>query len=362
MDEDFVERRPGDMEMYRRLDAFAQVRLAPDAAAMARIRAALMGQAIAMADARAASMALPMQAPAVLPKRPSMSLPRAHVSRWSAAFLAACLTLGVVAGSVAASAAGGPFYGPRLWLEEATLPSAPLAHARGQLDRLDARLEEVRIATTSGNIGAIEAALMAYAEIVEDLEAQALVNPAVAADVLDEIARRQVVLMALLGDVPPQAQDALQHALQQGANAVEAIGDDSNPGDPVRRGWGGPGTNPGGGQGSGAGGTGDGGGGTGDGDGGTGDGDGGSADGESGDQGETGDGPGKTNKPDDTPAPAEPAPKPERTPKPRPTPREPQEAPTPQPPSNPSGEGEQSGAGGGSSRQSQGGDDQGDAD
>jgi hypothetical protein len=44
MDEDFVERRPGDMEMYRRLDAFAQVRLAPDAAAMARIRTALMGR------------------------------------------------------------------------------------------------------------------------------------------------------------------------------------------------------------------------------------------------------------------------------------------------------------------------------
>jgi hypothetical protein len=41
MDEDFVERRPGDLEMYRRLDAYAETRLAPDAAAMARIRAAL---------------------------------------------------------------------------------------------------------------------------------------------------------------------------------------------------------------------------------------------------------------------------------------------------------------------------------
>jgi hypothetical protein len=170
MDEDFVDRQPGDVETYRRLDAFAQVRLAPDAAAMARIRTALMGQAVAMADARAATMALSLQAPAILPDRPSLTFRRPHVSRWSAAFLAACVSLGVAAGTVAASAAGGPFYGPRLWLEEATLPSAPLAHAHGQLARLDARLEEIGIATANGNAGAAEAALIAYAEIVDDLE------------------------------------------------------------------------------------------------------------------------------------------------------------------------------------------------
>jgi len=168
MDEDFVERRPGDLEMYRRLDAYAETRLAPNAAAMARIRAALMGQAVAMADAGAATLALPLQPATTLPQRPSMTLRRPDVSRWSAAFLAACLCLGLVAGSVAASTAGGPFYGPRLWLEEATLPSAPLPHAHGQLDRLDARLEEIRVATTNANAGAVEAALLAYAEIVDD--------------------------------------------------------------------------------------------------------------------------------------------------------------------------------------------------
>jgi hypothetical protein len=345
MDEDFVDRRPGDIEMYRRLDAFAQMRLAPDAAAMARMRSALMGQALAMADARAASLALPVQPAAVPVERPFLSLLRIPVTRAPAAFLAACLTLGLLAGSVAASAAGGPLYGPRLWLEEANLPSAPLAHANGQLDRLDARLEEIRVAVASGNAGATEAALVAYTEILEDLETQALADPAVADQVLDDIARRQVVLTALLGQVPPQAQDALQHALQQGANAVEAIGDDGNPGDPVRRGGG----VPAGGQGL------DSSSGSGGGSGGSGSGSSGSGSGGSGGQnGQTGDGQDGNNKPDDPPGQPERTPKPEPTPKP---PKAPRADPTPEPPQEPPepAGGSESG-GGGSHPQNQPGD------
>jgi hypothetical protein len=357
MDEDFVERRPGDIEMYRRLDAFAQMRLAPDAAAMARIRSALMGQALAMADARAASLALPTQQPAIVVERPSLSALRMPVTRGSAAFLAACLTLGIVAGSVTASAAGGPLYGPRLWLEEANLPSAPLAHANGQLDRLDARLEEIRVAVTSGNAGATEAALVAYTGILEDLETQALADPAVADQVLDDIARRQVVLTALLGKVPPQAQDALEQALQQGANAVEAIGDDGNPGDPVRRGGGGPGSGHDSDSGSGSGGSGSGGSGSG-GSGSGGSGSGGSGSG--GSNGQTGTGQDGSNKPDDPPGQAERTPRPEPTPNP---PKAPHAAPTPEPPQGPTEPADGSESGGGrSSRQSQAGDQGGNAD
>lgn len=353
MDEDFVERRPGDIEMYRRLDAFAQMRLAPDAAAMARIRSALMGQALAMADARAASLALPVQPPAIVVERPSLPALRMPVTRGSAAFLAACLTLGIVAGSVTASAAGGPLYGPRLWLEEANLPSAPLAHAAGQLDRLDVRLEEIRVAVASGNAGATEAALVAYTGILEDLETQALADPAVADEVLDDIARRQLILTALLGKVPLQAQDALQHALQQGANAVEAIGDDGNPGDPVRRRGGGPESGQGSDTGSGtAGGSGTGGSGSG------GSGSGGS--GSDGSNGPSGNDQDINNKPDDPPGQTERTPRPDPTPKP---PKAPRAEPTPEPqqgPADPPGGSESSG--GGSSRQSQAGDQGGNAD
>ena len=218
MDEDFVERRPADLEIYRRLDAFAQARLAPDAAAMARIRTALMGQALALADARSAALTTPAPLSVALPERPAVAFPRPQ-RRAAAAVLAACLVVGIGAGSVAASQAGGPLYGPRMWIETATLPSDPMARANAQLARLDARLQEVRIASGNGNAGAAEAALEAYAVIVADLDAQAAANRAVAASVEDDMARRQVVLIGLLDEVPAQAQDAIQHALQQGANA-----------------------------------------------------------------------------------------------------------------------------------------------
>ena len=71
-----------------------------------------------------------------------------------------------------------------------------------------------------------------------DLDAQAAANGAVAALVDDDMARRQIVLMGLLDEVPAQAQDAIQHALQQGANAIDGNGVDPHPGDPRRPGAG----------------------------------------------------------------------------------------------------------------------------
>jgi hypothetical protein len=233
MDEDFVERRPADLEIYRRLDAFAQVRLTPDATSMARIRTALMGQALALADARSAALTIPAPLPVALPERPAIAFPRPR-RRAAAVVLAACLVVGIGAGSVAASQAGGPLYGPRMWIEAATLPSDPMARANAQLGRLDARLQEVRVASASGDAGAAEAALDAYAVIMADLEAQAFANSAVAVAVEDDVARRQIVLMGLLDDVPAQALDAIQHALQQGANAIGGNDVDPHPGDPRR--------------------------------------------------------------------------------------------------------------------------------
>jgi len=252
MDEDFVERRPADLEIYRRLDAFAQVRLTPDATAMARIRTALMGQALALADARSAALTAPTPLPVALPERPAIVFPRPQ-RRAAAAVLAACIVVGIGAGSVAASQAGGPLYGPRMWIEEATLPSDPMARANAQIARLDARLQEVRVASGSGNGGAAEAALEAYGVIMADLDAQAAANGAVAAMVDDDMARRQVVLMGLLDEVPVQAQDAIQHALLQGANAIDGNSVDPHPGDPRRPGAGGQdGSQGGGGQGGGS--------------------------------------------------------------------------------------------------------------
>ena len=196
-----------------------------------------MGQALALADARSAALSSPAPLPVALPERPSVAFPRPQ-RRAAAAVLAACLVVGVGAGSVAASQAGGPLYGPRMWIEAATLPSDPMARANAQLGRLDARLQEVRVASGNGNAGAAEAALEAYAVIVADLDAQASANSAVAASVEDGMARRQVVLIGLLDEVPAQAQDAIQHALQQGANAIDGTGVDPHPGNPAQGGGG----------------------------------------------------------------------------------------------------------------------------
>jgi uncharacterized membrane protein YgcG len=336
MDDDFVERRPADLEIYRRLDAFAQVRLTPDAVAMARIRTALMGQAFALADARSAALIAPAPLPVALPERLAVAFPRPQ-RRAAAAVLAACLVVGVGAGSVAASQAGGPLYGPRMWIETATLPSDPMARANAQLGRLDARLQEVRVASASGNAGAAEAALDAYAVIMADLDAQVAANSAVAASVADDMARRQVVLLGLLDQIPVQAQDAIQHALQQGANAIDGNGIDLHPGDPVRHGAGGQGA---GGQGGGGQGGGSQGGGSQGQDPGT-------------DQGSSA-GAGQGAGPDSEPMP-DPTPKPTKPPKP------PAADPTPaqEPPAPPAPSGGNQNGNGGSSRQSESGGGQG---
>src|SRR4029078_1939553 len=90
--------------------------------------------------------------------------------RWRrpvAALLAATLTLGVLAGTVAASSAGGPLYATRIWIETVNLPRDVLARAQAQVIRLDRRIQEAREPSAAGDTAATEAALAAYSTIVE---------------------------------------------------------------------------------------------------------------------------------------------------------------------------------------------------
>ena len=243
MDEEYVDRRPGDLETYRRLDAFAQLRLAPDAAAMARIRSSLVAEATRAADVRAAqALVAPTPAPPAIARARRFGLPRRRMSRTVGALLAATLTLGLVAGTVAAARAGGALYEARLWIETVLLPSDPGQRADAQVARLDERLSEVRAAMAGGDAGAMTAALDAYAAILSELESQGMSNEAVADQVIDDVERHQAVLKALVGRVPAQAQDALRHALERSSSAADHLDD---------RGAGGPGNPGAGGQGSG---------------------------------------------------------------------------------------------------------------
>ena len=82
--------------------------------------------------------------------------------RWrrpAAALLAATLTLGVLAGTVAAGSAGGPLYATRIWIETVNLPRDVLARAQAEVIRLDRRVQEARDASAAGDTAATEAAL-----------------------------------------------------------------------------------------------------------------------------------------------------------------------------------------------------------
>ncbi len=223
MEDEYVEvATPGDMEVYRRLDAFADARLAPDPAAMRRIRAFVVAAASTRADELLA--ALPVAGASTSPARMREERSGRRLSRAATALLAASLTLSIGAGSAFAARPGGPLYDARLWVESVTLPGTGVARAEAQLDRLEARLAEVEAALQAGDAAAAEAALEAYADIVAELDAQVGADPSIGADVGDEVSRHLAVLDALVGRVPPQASDALQHARDRSDNALDHIG------------------------------------------------------------------------------------------------------------------------------------------
>ena len=146
--------------------------------------------------------------------------------RWrrpAAALLAASLTLALAVGSVAAARPGGPLYGARIWAETLTLPSAAADRAAAEVRRLNDRLSEAAEAAAAGDTNAADAALAAYNAILA--EAMAGTNgDAVANATLDAAVRQNVeVLTALLGRVPDQARDAIQHAIEQSDSAANGL-------------------------------------------------------------------------------------------------------------------------------------------
>ena len=94
------------------------------------------------------------------------------------AFAAAALTLAMVAGSAMASTPGGPLYGARLWAETVTLPASGTPRAQAEAQRLGQRLEEIQRASASGDEGAAEAALSAYASILAEARSGTAGDPA----------------------------------------------------------------------------------------------------------------------------------------------------------------------------------------
>jgi hypothetical protein len=225
MDNDFMQHQdPEDDELTRRLEAYAEARLSPELSATIRMRTRVMAAAhrqaaLARADAdrAAAEAAIAAQA----------HVDRTRRSRWRrplTALLAAGLTLAVGVGSVAASQAGGPLYGVRVWAETLTLPSEADARAQAELQRLQDRLAEAAAAAAAGDTNAANAALEAYAAIVNEATDDAGNDVSAAAKLETGVRSNIDVLTVLSGRVPNDAaRDAIQRAIDRSDSALDKM-------------------------------------------------------------------------------------------------------------------------------------------
>ena len=135
----------------------------------------------------------------------------------------------MLAGTVAASGAGGPLYATRIWIETVNLPRDVLARAQAEVIRLDRRVQEARDASAAGDTAATEAALAAYSTIVEQATSETGGDPTATAALDASVTRHVTVLTALGATVPAEARPAIEHAL---ASSTKALHDLEQPGPP----------------------------------------------------------------------------------------------------------------------------------
>ncbi len=252
--DDMIGTMTGDVLLGRRLKAYAEMRLSPDFATSARLRARVLAvahrhAALSRADAGLTVLSRPDATAVAAPFSPQAQAlarrtARPRRPRWArvgAVVLAASLGASLAVAGVAAAQPGGPLYETRLWAETRQLPVDPSARAVAELDRMKARLLEIGEASRAGDSAGAMAALEAYERIVDQASASAIrAGDDVAAAVLEAgVGRNVEVLQALLGKVPTQAGVAISRALDaaiaRSTAAVERIGASRPAGTPGHR-------------------------------------------------------------------------------------------------------------------------------
>jgi hypothetical protein len=222
-----IELLPGDAALARLLHAYAETRLTPDLATSSRIRARVLAVAHRRAELAGAdvSRALLSAATARAKESPVRTVPRRRGRRLAAGLLAATLAVAGAAGVALASQAGGPLYPTRLWSETLTLPTDPSARAVAQLDRLERRLAEATAAARVGDVAAVQVAVQAYQDILEDAaRAAEAAGDHVAAAVLETgVGQNLSILQALTDSVPSSATDAIRHAIERSGTAIDRV-------------------------------------------------------------------------------------------------------------------------------------------
>jgi hypothetical protein len=213
----------GDLEIERRLDRYAQVRLSPAPDVAARIRARVMREARLGFAAQAERVANgSLLAERTLQRRSTL------IRRGGALLLAAGLALGVVGSAMAASQAGGPLYDARVWLEMVVLPSNVSDRADAEVARLESRLVELMTAARSGDQSAVAAALAAYEQIADEAVAAAGGDLAVLQRISDALGRHVAVLEGVAANAPERAREAIEaniaRAIAHNDAAIDRIG------------------------------------------------------------------------------------------------------------------------------------------
>ncbi len=202
------------------LDAYADARLMPTGPVLARMRAAVLAEAAAAAADRRRTEVDPE------PKRrfamPELRLPR----RAFALGLAASLTLGTSA-AVFAAPPGSPFYNARLVIEAALLPTQVDERLAAREDHLDERLREAEAAAASGDIVALQAALIAFQSELDAAVGSSDEDLARLAHLQAAIEKHVAKLQELAARLPTEEAraNALEHAIDASQKAVDKLKD-----------------------------------------------------------------------------------------------------------------------------------------
>jgi hypothetical protein len=203
MDEPMEAMSAANLELERRLESYARVRLSPDPLAVARIRARVMREVRLEFDL-GRSIAAAAGAPP----------PRSFFRPITKPILAAGLWLAIGVGTIAAAQPGGPLYPTRMWIERAALPTTADARTTAEILQLETRLAEVMAASAEGDGPAALAALAAYRQIADAALLDAGTSDERLAQVRAALDRHLAVLGAVADQLMSKGNDQAAAAIQ----------------------------------------------------------------------------------------------------------------------------------------------------
>jgi len=224
MTEDLDRIDTGDDELDWRLHAYIAARLSPSPESSRRMRNAVVTRAADAAAIRAfEAERLAMQAAQRRQATRGLSgFLRLHTRRGAAAFLAASVFFGSSV-AVLAAVPSSPFYGARIWLESAFMPSSPDARAAAHVDHLEARVEDAEHALGGGDPNGAATALSAYIAELEAAIKDADGDPARLAALKSALNAHLLLLEQLEQGAPADAQNAIHDAINDSRKATKDI-------------------------------------------------------------------------------------------------------------------------------------------